>query len=73
MITKMVLHTGKDADELTDTDVLGLRSWCLREHRGTDAGVGLAWVLLRGIADLGPAATMQESRAARAAPHDRTG
>lgn len=62
VITKMVLHTGKDVDQLTDVDVLGLRSWCLHEHRGTEAGVGLAWILLRGIADLGSAAaTMQEA------------
>lgn len=58
-ITKMVVHTGRDVDELTADDVLGLRSWCLRERGGT--GVGLAWVLPRGIADLGPCATLQEA------------
>jgi site-specific recombinase XerD len=58
-ITKMVVHTGRDVDELTADDVLGLRSWCLRERGGT--GVGLAWVLLRGITDLGPCATLQEA------------
>jgi site-specific recombinase XerD len=58
-ITKMVVHTGRDVDDLTADDVLALRSWCLRERGGT--GVGLAWVLLRGIADLGPCATLQEA------------
>jgi hypothetical protein len=60
-VTKMVVHTGKDLDELTADDVLGLRSWCLRELGGTHQGVALAWVLLRGIADLGSAATLQEA------------
>jgi integrase len=60
-ITKMVVHTGKDLDGLAAEDVLGLRSWCLREHGGAPAGVALAWVLLRGIADLGPCATLQEA------------
>jgi site-specific recombinase XerD len=60
-VTKLVVHTGKDVHELTDTDLLGLRSWCLHHHHGTDSGVGLAWVLLRNIAELGTAATMQEA------------
>jgi hypothetical protein len=60
-ITKMVVHTGKDLDELTADDVLDLRSWCLRELGGTPQGVVLAWVLVRGIADLGPSATLQEA------------
>lgn len=60
MITKMVIHTGRDVHELTDPDILALRSWCQRGHRGTDAGLGLAWVLLRDIASL-PEATMAEA------------
>jgi integrase len=60
-ITKMVVHTGKDLVELTGDDVLGLRSWCLRELGATPQGVALAWVLLRGVADLGPCATLQEA------------
>jgi site-specific recombinase XerD len=60
VITKMVIHTGRDAHELTDPDILALRSWCQREHHGTDAGIGLAWVLLRDVANL-PEATMAEA------------
>ena len=59
-ITRIVLHTGKDVDQLTAEDLLELRWWYLRRKHG-QTGPALAWRLLQGIADLGPHATMLEA------------
>ncbi|WP_033247105.1 tyrosine-type recombinase/integrase [Nocardia carnea] len=59
-ITKIVTHTGRDVDQLTGEDLLGFRAWHLRENDSID-GLTVAWTLLRGIADLGEAATLAEA------------
>ncbi|HXO50092.1 MAG TPA: site-specific integrase, partial [Mycobacterium sp.] len=59
-ITRIVLHTGKDVDQLTGEDLLELRWWYLRRKQG-QTGPALAWRLLPGIADLGPHATILEA------------
>lgn len=59
-ITRIVLHTGKDVDQLSAEDLLELRSWYLCKRHG-QTGPALAWRLLHGIADLGPHATMLEA------------
>jgi hypothetical protein len=52
IICKIVMHTGRDADQLTADDLLAYRAWCLQRHE-TTSFVSLAWKLLGGIADLG--------------------
>lgn len=52
IICKIVMHTGRDADQLTADDLLAYRAWCLQRHE-TTSFISLAWILLRGIADLG--------------------
>jgi site-specific recombinase XerD len=52
IICKIVMHTGRDADELTADDLLAYLAWCLQTHE-TTGFISLAWNLLRGIADLG--------------------
>ncbi|MEV6866674.1 site-specific integrase [Streptosporangium subroseum] len=49
VITKIVLHTGKGADELTTQDLQCYREWCgIWKHR-TERGVSAAWDMLRKI------------------------
>lgn len=50
-VTKLVLHTGRDPDQLTAVDLLTYRSWHLC-HTDSGRGIVLGWMLLRGIADL---------------------
>jgi site-specific recombinase XerC len=52
IICKIIMHTGRDANELTADDLLAYRAWCLQRHE-TTSFISLAWNLLRGIADLG--------------------
>ncbi len=49
LISKMVLHTGKDVDRIDVADILELRAWGLRRHGGTLPGLHAAWVMLSGI------------------------
>jgi hypothetical protein len=48
-VTKIVLHTGKDVDQLTAGDVLEYRDWHRGVHGRADRGHYAAWDLLRGI------------------------
>jgi site-specific recombinase XerD len=64
VITKIVLHTGRDVDHLKAKDVFTFRAWIQRHHadRGdTGQGIALAWVLLREVADLGEYLTLKEA------------
>ena len=62
VIGKIVLHTGRDVNELTAHDLLIYRAWCHRRGRGDEApGANLAWSVLHGIADLGEHATMRDA------------
>lgn len=57
-LTKIVLHTGRDLDELRGQDLLAFRA----SHRNKNAtGVPLAWILLRDIADLGEHRTFHDA------------
>ncbi|WP_103349730.1 site-specific integrase [Amycolatopsis sp. CA-128772] len=60
-ITRIVLHTGRDLDQLTAEDVLALRACTIRLRGKTDPGVSLAWTLLRHVTDLGPHLTLREA------------
>jgi hypothetical protein len=60
-ITKIVLHTGRDLDQLTDEDVLAFRASNIRTRGIVDSGVALAWALLREVTDLGPHSTLREA------------
>jgi hypothetical protein len=55
IICKLVVHTGRDVDQLTAEDVLAFRGWVQqlgRRHIGGGMQPNLAWDLLRGVADL---------------------
>jgi site-specific recombinase XerD len=62
VISKVVLHTGRDVNELTGDDLLTYRAWRYRKGRGDEArGSNLAWTALHGIADLGEHSTMRDA------------
>jgi hypothetical protein len=61
VLGKMVLHTGRDLDQLTGDDLLGYRAWESREYAIPKTGISVAWVLLRGIADLGEHAHLRDA------------
>jgi integrase len=61
VISKMVLHTGRDLDQLTADDLFAYRTWTLREHGRGGRGTDLAWVLLRGVTDLGEHASLRDA------------
>lgn len=63
IICKMVLRTGRDVDQLTDQDIFAYRAWAAqnREAGGGAKPADLAWVLLRGIADLGEHAALRDA------------
>ncbi len=62
VISKIVLHTGRDVDHLTADDLLTYRAYAYRRGRNDDApGAHLAWSILHGIADLGEHSTMREA------------
>jgi len=52
-ISKIVLHTGRDVDQLTAEDLLAYRAWYHRRRVKVDPGLALAWSLLREVTDLG--------------------
>ncbi|MGW5146812.1 tyrosine-type recombinase/integrase [Rhodococcus koreensis] len=60
-ISKIVLHTGRDVDQLTAEDLLTYRAWQLQRCGKPRAGLTLAWILLRDIADLGQHATLRDA------------
>lgn len=60
-MSKIVLYTGHDLDELTAEDLLTFRAWNLRRRDKVDAGLSLAWSLLRQVTDLGQHATLKEA------------
>ena len=61
VITKVVLHTGKDIGQLTADDLTGYRQWHHDTHgkRRVCAGYYAAWDLLRGIGVLPPDEPLQ--------------
>lgn len=59
VITKLVMHTGRDVDQLTAEDFFVYRTAILR--RGSGSRPDLAWELLRPIADLGAHATLRSA------------
>lgn len=48
-ISKLVLHTGRDVDQLTAEDVYEYREWFYRGLRSADRGVHVGWDLLQGV------------------------
>lgn len=61
VIGKIVLHAGRDVDQLTAEDLLAYRAWCHRERSAMDGGLGVAWALLRPLSNLGPHHTLTEA------------
>ncbi|MFL6120230.1 tyrosine-type recombinase/integrase [Actinophytocola sp.] len=65
VISKIVLHTGRDVDQLTGEDILTFRAWQLRHRTNNNGGgaygVGPAWALLHGVAQLGDHATLTDA------------
>jgi hypothetical protein len=64
VISKLVLHTGRDADAITANDLLAYRTWHLRRPKAVEGGtpgLSLAWAALRGVADLGEHPTIKEA------------
>lgn len=53
VITKIVLHTGRDVDQLTAEDMFAYRAWNMVAYGTAPVGIHTAWWLLHGIADLG--------------------
>lgn len=60
-VSKIVLHTGRDVDQLTGEDIHEFREWFYRGLRSADRGVHAAWDLLRGIGVLPPDISMRDS------------
>lgn len=63
IICKMILHTGREADQLTAEDFFAYRAWAaqVREAGGAPKPADLAWELLRGIAHLGEHASLKDA------------
>ncbi|MGD2424874.1 tyrosine-type recombinase/integrase [Mycolicibacterium llatzerense] len=61
LISKILLHTGKDVDQLTAEDLLAYRAWTRSAGDRTRSGLSLAWRLLDGIADLHGFHTIEEA------------
>jgi len=62
VISKIVLRTGRDVDQLNADDLLTYRAYAYRGGRSDDApGVHLAWSVLHGIAELGQHSTLREA------------
>lgn len=67
VISKIVLHTGREVDQLTGEDVLAYRTWALHRRSGGSSersgipGMGPAWVLLHDVVDLGDHATLKDA------------
>jgi hypothetical protein len=61
VISKIVLHTGRDIDQLTAEDLLTYRAWRLRRLGHIDDGLIFAWTLLRSLVDLGEHLTIRDA------------
>jgi integrase len=63
-ISKIVLHTGRDPDQLVGTDLLTYWAWRRHRAKGARAGIPaltMAWAALYGIADLGEHRTLKDA------------
>ena len=60
-ITRMILHTGRDIDQLTGQDIQEQREWFYRGWRSAGQGVHAAWDLLAHIGVLEPGSTLHGS------------
>lgn len=60
-VTRMVLHTGRDVDQLTSEDVHEHREWFYRGLRFADRGVNAAWDLLQHIGVLPAEVSFRDS------------
>jgi integrase len=60
-ITRMILHTGRDIDQLTGEDILEQREWFYQGWRSAGQGVHAAWDLLAHIGVLAPGSTLHGS------------
>lgn len=60
-VTRIVLHTGRDVDQLTGQDLHDHRERFYRGQRGADRGVNDAWDLLARIGVLPPGTTLRGS------------
>jgi hypothetical protein len=58
---KIVLHTGRDVDQLTAEDLLTYRAWNFSRYGRIEGALGLAWTLLRTVADLGEHLTIKDA------------
>lgn len=61
VISKIVLHTGRDVDHLTAEDFLTYRAWRLQRLGHIDDGLILAWTLMRSVVDLGAHFTIRDA------------
>jgi len=60
-ITRIVLHTGRDVDQLTGEDVHEHREWFYQGWKGADQGVNAAWDLLARIGVFAAGTTLHGS------------
>lgn len=60
-LSKIVLRTGRDLDRLTAEDLLAYHAWEDRRYKVPKTGIAIAWVLLRGIADLDEHLTIRDA------------
>lgn len=61
VVSKIVLHTGRDLDKLTADDVFTFRATSMRERGKAEPGLPLVWSMLRQVTDLGQYATFKEA------------
>jgi integrase len=61
VISKIVLHTGKDVDQLVTDDLLEVFAWSMdgRSHRREVPGLPIAWELLSVMGVIPPATTLR--------------
>ncbi|GAA1379630.1 tyrosine-type recombinase/integrase [Catellatospora chokoriensis] len=59
VLSKIVLHTGRDVDQLTPDDLLELFAWSLSVRGRGVVGLHLAWDLLADLGILPPGSTMR--------------
>jgi hypothetical protein len=61
VISSMILHTGRDLEQLTGEDVFHLRAVGRRDRGGAYAGTHAAWDLLRGIGVIDSKDTLKDA------------
>ncbi|NMN95851.1 tyrosine-type recombinase/integrase [Antrihabitans stalactiti] len=59
--SKLVLHTGRDLDELTPEHLLAYRAWHFSVFRKSPSGLDLAWSVLAEVADFEEYATLADA------------